>query len=183
MAIKNDMEYHVRSETERRRGHAGKGDDACWCTLCEVDVLALALNRLPPRYCHEKNFGCTTSQGLARDVRNAVEQAVRKVSRRPKHRPGRPPSRVDDIRLENYAQKIGASLVGAILSPASSACACDQCQADTLAIALNRYPPKYGVSYGGRESYQANYEDFIRHEIGQGLAQAVAVVRERPHHS
>jgi hypothetical protein len=88
----------------------------------------------------------------------------------------------DDIRLDNFAQKIGSSLVGTIMSPGSAACACDQCQADALAYALNRYPPKYGVSYGGRESYQANYEDFIRHEIGQALVQAMAVVREHPHH-
>ena len=115
-------------------------------------------------------------------MRNAVARAVQKVSQRPKHRPGRPLSRVDEIRVENYAQKIGTTLVGAVLSPDASACACDQCQADTLAIALNRYPPKYGVSYGGRESYQENYADFIRHEIGQALTKAKAVVRERPHH-
>ena len=41
--------------------------------------------------------------------------------------------------------------------------------------ALNRYPPKYGVSYAGRESYQANYEDFIRHEIAQAISPAGAV--------
>lgn len=182
MAIKNDTEFHVRTEARRRRERSGKGDDACWCALCETDILALALNQLPPRYCHEKNFGCAPSQGLGIEVRRAVDRAVAKVSQRPKHRPGRPLTSDDDIRLENYAQKIGSSLVGAILSPRSSACACDQCQADTLAIALNRYPPKYGVSYGGRRSYQEHYADFIRHEIGQALVQAISVVREHPHH-
>lgn len=182
MAIKNDMEFRVRSETQRYRERFRKKKDLCWCALCEMDILALALNQLPPRYCHERNFGCTASQELGDAVRSAVARAVQKVSQRPKHRPGRPPSSIDDIKMENYAQKVGNSLVGTALSPAASACDCDQCRADTLAYALNRYPPKYGVSYGGRASYQANYEDFIRHEISQVLTQAVTVVREHPHH-
>jgi len=182
MAIKNDMEFLVRKEVQSRRERPAKGEAACWCALCETDVLALALNQLRPRYCHEKNFGCTASQGLGGDVRKAVARAVDKVSRRPKHRPGRPLSRVDDIRMENYAQKIGHALVGTVLPAGTAACVCDQCLADALAIALNSYPPKYGVSYGGRESYQANYADFIRHEVGQELTRAMAVVRERPHH-
>ena len=182
MAIKNDMEFLVRTEVQRRLERSGGNDDVCWCPLCEFDILALALNQLPTRYCHEKNFGCAASQGFGNDVRNAVARAIQKVSRRPKHRPGRPLSGNEDIRMVNYAQTIGGALVGAVLSPESSACACDQCQADTLAFALNRYPPKYGVSHGGRESYQENYADFIRHEIGQVLVQAAAVVRERPHH-
>lgn len=182
MAIKNDMEFHVRAEAKRRRERSEKENGACWCSLCETDVLALALNQLPPRYCHEKNFGCTSAQGFGNDVRSAVARAIQKVSQRPKHRPGKPPSHIGDLRMENYAQKIGNALVGRVISADSPACACDQCQADALAYALNRYPPKYGVSYGGRESYQANYEDFIRHEIGQALTRALAVVQERPHH-
>lgn len=182
MEIKNDMEFLVKAEVQERRESSVKENEICWCSLCEMDILALALNRLPPRYCHEKNFGCAISPGSRNDVHNAVARAIQKVSRRPKHPPGRPLTSNDDIRMENYAQKFGNSLVGAFRSPESPACACGQCQADTLAYALNRYPPKYGVSYGGRESYQANYGDFIRHEIGQVLTQAMAVVREHPHH-
>lgn len=182
MAIKNDMESLVRAEVLRHRESSGEKSEICWCPLCEFDILALALNQLPPRYCHEKNFGCSATKGFGHDVRRAVANAVKKVSQRPKHRPGRPPSRIDDIRMENYAQKIGNSLVGATRSPESPACGCDQCRADTLALALNRYPPKYGVSFGGRESYQENFADFIRHEIGQVLTQARAVIQEHPHH-
>lgn len=182
MAIKNDMEYLVKAEVQRQRERSAKGDESCWCSLCEMDIFALALNQLPPRYCHERNFGCTASQGYGEVVRSAVARAVQKVSRRPKHRPGRPPSLVDDIRMENFAQKVGTTLVRAAHSPEASVCVCDQCQADALAYALNRYPPKYGVSYGGRESYQSNYVDFIRHEIGQALTKAMAVVRLHPHH-
>lgn len=181
MAIKNDMEFRVRAEAARRRGRPERHEDPCWCLLCEMDILALALNQLSPRYCQERNFGLANAHGLGDDVRKAVADAIRKVSRRPKHRPGRP-LHIDDVKMENFALRIGSALVGTILSPESSTCACEQCLSDALAYALNRYPPKYGVSYGGRESYQANYADFIRHEIGQALTQAAAVVREHPHH-
>lgn len=182
MTIKNDMEFLVRVEARRRRERSGEETNVCWCPLCETDILALALNQLPPRYCHEKNFGCTAVQGIGEQVRGAVARAVQKVSRRPKHPPGRPLVDRDDIRMENYAQRIGAALVRTVLAPTAAACACDQCLADALAYALNRYPPKYGVCHGGRESYQQNYADFIRHEIGQVLSQAATVVREHPHH-
>ncbi len=182
MAIKNEMEFLVKAEVQRCQERSGKEEDVCWCSLCETDVVALALNQLPPRYCHEKNYGYVVSQGGAEEVRGVVSRAVQKVSQRPKHRPGKPQFLVPDIRMENYAKKFGDMVLGAVLSPGMSACACDQCRADTLAYALNRYPPKYGVSYGGRESYQSNYEDFIRHEIGQVLTESVKVIRERPHH-
>ena len=182
MAIKNDMEYLVKAEVRKYRDNCGADQIFCRCPLCEADIYAFALNHLPPRYCHEKNFGFTSSQGFGNDVRKAVVLAVEKVSRRPKHRPGKPPPSENEVRMENYAMKIGDKVVGAVLSPDAAPCACGQCQADVLAYALNRYPPKYGVSYGGRESYQANYEDFIRHEISQALTQAMAVVRQRPHH-
>lgn len=182
MAIKNDMEYLVKAEVRKYRENCKTDQIFCRCPLCEADIFALALNHLPPRYCHEKNFGFTASQGLGNDVKKAVVLAVEKVNRRPRHRPGKPPPAADEVRMENYAMKIGDKVISAVLAPGSAACACGQCQADALAYALNRYPPKYGVSYGGRESYQANYEDFIRHEIGQALTRAAAVVRERPHH-
>lgn len=181
MTIKNDMEFHVKAEVARRRGRPERGEEVCWCALCEMDILALALNQLSPRYCQERNFGLATANGLGSEVRNSVANAIRKVSRRPKHRPGRP-SHEDDVRMDNFAQKIGSALLGVVLSPESAKCACELCQDDALALALNRYPPKYGVSYGGRESYQANYADFIRHEIGLVLTQAAAVVRDHPHH-
>jgi competence protein ComFB len=182
LVIKNDMEYLVKAEVRKYREKCGADKVFCRCPLCEADIYALALNHLPPRYCQEKNFGFTATQGFGDDVRKAVDIAVQKVNRRPKHRPGKPPPSDNEVRLENYALKIGDKVVGTVLSPESAACGCGQCQADLLAYALNRYPPKYGVSYGGRESYQANYEDFIRHEVSQALTQAIAVIRERPHH-
>jgi hypothetical protein len=57
-----------------------------------------------------------------------------------KYRPGRPPSEIDEIRIMNFTQKIANSLAGTVMSPDSSACACDQCQADLLAYVVNRDP-------------------------------------------
>ena len=182
MDIKNDMEHLVKAEVRTRRDCSAKELACCWCCLCEADVLALALNNLPPRYCHQRNFGYAASQGLGNAVKSAVSRAIQKVSQRPKHRPGKPLSCSEDVRLDNFAQTIGAALVGSVLTRESSACDCEQCRADALAYALNRYPPKYGVSYGGHASYQSNYEDFIRHEVGQELVQAMTVVQARPHH-
>jgi competence protein ComFB len=182
MAIKNDMEFLVRKEVRRQHEQGGRGVDACWCSLCEADVTALALNQLPPRYCQEQNYGYSAAPGLGDKVRSAVTRAVEKVSRRPKHRPGRPDWLSGDPLVLNYAQKIGGDMVGSLLEQRPDACSCGQCRADALAYALNRYPPKYGVTAPGRESYQANFEDFIRHEMSQVLIQAARVVESRPHH-
>lgn len=179
--IKNDMEFLVRSEVRRRQQLRVRGAEGCWCALCEADIVAFALNQLPPRYCHAKNYGQAQSQDYGERVRSAVDRAVEKVGRRPKHRPGRP-DRGTDARVLNYAQEIGDAIVGPLLAQREAACACLQCRADALALALNRYPPKYGVTAAGRESYQTNFEDFIRHEMTQALARAAAEVGARPHH-
>lgn len=179
--IKNDMEFLVQSEVRRQQAKGKKGQEVCWCPLCEADVTALALNHLPPRYCHAKNYGFAKAEDFGDRVRGAVERAVEKVKRRPKHRPGRP-DRASDARVLNYAQEIGDAVVGQLLAQRSAPCSCVQCRADALALALNRYPPKYGVTAPGRESYQTNFEDFIRHEMTQALALAAQVVATHPHH-
>jgi len=180
--IKNDMEHLVRLEVGRRKKKAKEGQGACWCPRCEADVIALAVNMLPPRYCRGVNFGHAASEGLGGLVVRAVDKAVDKVSHRPKHRPGAPDRFRSEARLEDFGLKIGCTIVRHSLVSASAACSCEACQADALALALNKYPPKYGVSSPGRASYQSNFEDFIRHEIGLVLAQACRVVCANPHH-
>lgn len=179
--IKNEMELLVGSEVRRLHEKQGKGGKACGCPRCEADVAALALNRLPPRYCHGNSYGQAALQAYGEMVRTVVERAFEKVRLRPKHRPGKP-DHGTDARVLNYAKEIGDNIVGPLLAQRGAACACLECRADTLALALNRYPPKYGVASAGRESYQANFEDFIRHEMTQALAEAAAVVEARPHH-
>jgi len=88
--VKNDMEHLVRQEVSRRKEDPRGSRSICWCPLCEADVVAFALNSLPPRYCRAVNFGYAASQGYAGKVRQAVGLALDKVSKRPKHRPGAP---------------------------------------------------------------------------------------------
>jgi competence protein ComFB len=179
--VKNDMEHLVRQEVKRRRAGRDAGG-CCWCPLCEADVVAFALNHLPPRYCRTGNFGYAASQGFGNRVADAVRLAIEKVGQRPKHRPGAPDRFRTEALLEDFGLKIGAAIVDGSLAAANSGCACDGCRADALAFALNRYPPKYGVSTPGRTSYQANFEDFIRHELGQTLTKACRIVSAHPNH-
>ena len=180
--VKNDMEHLVRAEVGRHRKNLKESRGRCWCPQCEADVVALALNHLPPRYCRGVNFGAAASEGHADRVASVVGRALGKVGQRPKHRPGSPDRFHSEAQLEDFGLKIGRTIVGHSLAAAAAACSCDACQADALALALNRYPPKYGVSSPGRVSYQANFEDFIRHEIGLVLAQTCRVVSASPHH-
>lgn len=180
--IKNDMEHLVRQEVGRRKGDRAEHRSHCWCPLCEADVIALALNHLPPRYGRGENFGYAASQGFARRVAEAVRLALDKVSQRPKHRPGAPDRFRSEARLEDFGLKIGCTIVGHSLAAADGACTCEGCRADALAFALNRYPPKYGVSSPGRASYQEKFEDFIRHELGQTLTKACRLVCANPNH-
>lgn len=180
--VKNDMEHMVRQEVGRRKGDPGERRKPCWCAVCEADVIALALNNLPPCYCRSRNFGYAAAQGFAGRVREAVDRALDKVTRRPRHRPDAPDRYRAEARVEDFALKIGSSLAGTAPPGEEGACFCEGCRADALALALNRYPPKYGVSWQGRASYQENFEDFIRHEIGQALLQARQVIWANPNH-
>ena len=180
--VKNEMEHLVSREVERRKGERLRGQDRCWCPQCEADVIALALNNLPPRYCRGANFGYAASEGYGGRVGKMVDLAAEKVNRRPKHRPGAPDRFRQEAHREDYALKIGCSLLEAAFPAREGVCSCDECRADALALALNRYRPKYGVSTPGRTSYQGNFEDFIRHEVGLLLAAACRVVSANPNH-
>ncbi len=180
--VKNDMETMVRQEVRRRMRDGAERHQSCWCALCEADVIALALNNLPPCYCRSANFGYAAAKGLAGRVREAVARALEKVNRRPKHRPDAPDRYRREAQVVDFGLRIGSVLVSGASDDAKSACACDGCRADALALALNRYRPKYGVSSLGRSSYQENFADFIRHEIGQELVRARQVVGANPNH-
>ncbi len=63
--------------------------DLCTCRLCLVDVVALALNSLPPRYVADKYYKFPEAQeGLEKarkTAERAVRMALRRVARRPHH--------------------------------------------------------------------------------------------------
>ncbi len=180
--VKNEMEHLVIREVDRRKRRNAREPERCWCPQCEADVIALTLNNLPPRYCRRANFGYAVSEGYGGQVGKKVDLAVEKVSRRPKHPPGAPDRYRREAYREDYALKIGCTLVDTSFPARDGVCSCDECRADALALALNRYRPKYGVSSPGRASYQENFEDFIRHEVGLLLAAACQVVCANPNH-
>lgn len=64
-------------------------DRLCTCRFCLVDVIAVALNSLPPRYVADKYYKFPDSpEGEGRSlemVRRAVLMAIRRVIRRPHH--------------------------------------------------------------------------------------------------
>lgn len=61
----------------------------CACKGCVVDIVALALNSLPPRYVADKYYKFPeTPEGAAKaqeTAERALRMAIRKVARRPHH--------------------------------------------------------------------------------------------------
>ena len=176
------MEQLVREEVTRVRDQGGPENRRCWCTLCETDVVALALTLLPPLYCRDDSFG--TSAGLlkAGKIHDAVQAAVKRVSLWPKHRPGSPSAGRSEVSLVNFTFEVGTTMVGPALGRSPTGCSCEECRADTLAYALNRYPAKYGVTHAGRRSLHPTYIDFMRYELGMLINQAARVVSTHPRH-
>ncbi|HEY5997678.1 MAG TPA: late competence development ComFB family protein [bacterium] len=179
LSIKNEMEQLVREEVERVRSAAT--EQRCWCSLCETDIVALALTMLPPLYCRTETFGHAAGIIKAGKIREAVQAAIKRVSLRPKHRVGAPSHR-GTVSLVNYTFEVGTDMVGPALGRGASSCSCESCRSDTLAYALNRYPAKYGVTVDGRRSLHPTYLDFMRHELGMLIGQAARVVSSHPHH-
>ena len=66
--------------------------DVCKCEKCRMDIIALALNRLPPRYVVRTSGAALTRFTLSReqeraDVITAIAQAIEIVSKNPRHEP------------------------------------------------------------------------------------------------
>ena len=182
MGIRNEMEQLVRQEVTRAKVEGGPGYEGCWCPICEVDIVALALTLLPPLYCRSSSQA--NAAGLIRSgtICDAVQSALKRVALWPKHRPGSRPLVRNDVGLINYTFEVGSSMVGTALGRSAGGCGCDECRSDTLAYALNRYPAKYGISQDGKRSLHATYIDFMRYELGMLITQAARVVSTHPNH-
>jgi len=182
MSIKNEMEQLVRDEVARIKKEGGPGYAGCWCPLCEIDIVALALTLLPPLYCRTASHG--NAGGLVRTgtITDAVQSALKRVDLWPKHRPGSKPLVRDMVSLVNYTFEVGSTMVGSALGLSTTGCTCNECRSDTLAYALNRYPAKYGVIRDGKRSLHPTYLDFMRFELGMLINQAARVVSSSPHH-
>lgn len=61
----------------------------CTCRPCVIDIVAVALNSLPPRYVADRYYRfpeSTVGEERASEMaRRAVRMAIRRVSRRPHH--------------------------------------------------------------------------------------------------
>ncbi len=66
--------------------------DVCKCEMCRMDIIALALNHLPPRYVVRTTGAALTRFTLSREqeraeVITAIVRAIELVSKNPRHGP------------------------------------------------------------------------------------------------
>lgn len=66
-------------------------DDVCDCEICFIDMAALALNALPPKYVADRFNMFPTGPDEVRVMRHTAEEIVRhsleRVAKRPRHEP------------------------------------------------------------------------------------------------
>ncbi len=182
MQLRNEIQEAVMAELDDYREAGRKDPLACRCPLCLTDVSALALTILPPRYSTSGKGTPPAGGNLGTSARSAVFTSMKRVARRPKHDRSRPENRADSVRLVNFAFEEGSSLVASLIRRADVPCTCRTCLADTLAYALNRYPPKYGVLHKGREFWPTYQRAYMREELLIVISHAARVVASSPRH-
>ncbi|MFC5407037.1 late competence development ComFB family protein [Cohnella soli] len=63
-------------------------------------------------------------------------------------------------------------------------CACERCQADILALALNHLPPRYTSTQAGEAYVKALFQEpQLQSDILRELASAVQVIEQNPSHA
>ncbi len=87
MLFKNYMEEAVDTTLEEI---LAKKDDVCKCDRCKLDIKALALNHLPPKYVvTDIGYVYTKANELAAqfktDITVAITNALKTVSKNPRH--------------------------------------------------------------------------------------------------
>ena len=182
MRIRNEVETSVRAEVSRQKSKGRGKHSACWCSLCEADITALAMTILPPRYCTSNCHGSLMEKERPGAVKDAVFSAMRKVSKRPKHQFSFPEANSSKVKIVNFSYDEGVGQVTGFMMKSHAPCPCEKCRSDVLAYSLNRYPPKYGVLHGGTSSLPSYQQDFIRHELGLIIFHAAGVVASHPRH-
>ena len=182
MKIRNEIEAAVREGIDQQKQSGHTRPPPCWCELCRADVTALALSTLPPRYVTTVSH--STLSGGAGDgaVASTILTSMRKVARRPKHRHCFPESQSSRVKIINYTFQEGFSRLASYMRQPGLPCVCARCQDDTLAYALNRYPPKYGVLHAGNTKLPPYHLDHISQELRLIISHAGAVVGKHPRH-
>ncbi len=87
MLFKNYMEEAVETTLEEV---LARKDDVCKCDRCKMDIKALALNNLPPKYVvTDIGYVYTKANELAAqfktDITVAITNALKTVSKNPRH--------------------------------------------------------------------------------------------------
>ena len=88
MKLYNYMEGAVE---EMLDGIMANHTNVCTCPRCRMDILALALNKLPPKYAvSDKGINYTKISFLQRqfnaDITRTVAEAIKIVSQKPRHK-------------------------------------------------------------------------------------------------
>jgi hypothetical protein len=177
MIIRNSMEEAVRSELAR-----SDREGICRCPLCEADALALALTSLPPQYCASRPHRSPSEVHAFDLVPLGVTEAIERVQRNPRHEGGPGEATPLSPRIVNFNLEEGVAALSTVMEESSSPCTCKQCRADTLAIALNRYPSKYGIDVGRAAALPPKERESIRRELARMMNHAARVVAEEPRH-
>jgi len=89
--LRNYMEEVVDSTLDEILAH--HADDICTCERCRLDVMALALNHLPPKYVvTDMGYIYTRVNELESqfkaDITVAVTNAIKIIRKNPRHEPG-----------------------------------------------------------------------------------------------
>lgn len=181
MIIRNSMEEAVRSELARELARSDR-EGICRCPLCEADALALALTSLPPQYCASRPHRSPSEVHAFDLVPLGVTEAIERVQRNPRHEGGPGEATPLSPRIVNFNLEEGVAALSTVMEESSSPCTCKQCRADTLAIALNRYPSKYGIDVGRAAALPPKERESIRRELARMMNHAARVVAEEPRH-
>ena len=87
--LENLQEDHVLKVLRRQLEEGGKKLKVCRCNKCFVDMVALALNSVPPQYVADRfnKFGETPAdeRRIQDQVEGAVRLAINRVAGRPHH--------------------------------------------------------------------------------------------------
>lgn len=87
MKLRNLMEDQVETALTEL---IVRSPDVCACDRCRVDMMAFALNNLPPRYVVDESgtmggYLEATAASLRADVEYCVSWAIQMISARPRH--------------------------------------------------------------------------------------------------
>lgn len=87
MRLKNYMEDAVRNTLEEL---LEKRSNVCKCSRCRLDIIAFALNHLPPKYVvtdkgHTYTRVAEMAQQFGTDLVVALSKAIKHVNKNPRH--------------------------------------------------------------------------------------------------